>query len=115
MLLASLHTLDHLITQWANSLEWPVEPLLRLTLAAILGALVGLEREIRGRQAGFRTNLLVSLGCALIMIISIAFVYHPWPHAPNVNVNIDPARVAYGVMTGIGFLGAGVIVKNEGA
>jgi putative Mg2+ transporter-C (MgtC) family protein len=114
MLLASLHTLDHLITQWANSLEWPVEPLVRLTLAAILGGLVGLEREVRGRQAGFRTNLLVCLGCSIIMIVSISFAYHPWPHDPHFNVNIDPARIAYGVMAGIGFLGAGVIVKHEG-
>jgi putative Mg2+ transporter-C (MgtC) family protein len=113
-MLASLHTLDHNLTQWANSLEWPLEPLLRLTLAAILGGLVGLEREIRGRQAGFRTNLLVSLGCALIMIVSISFAYHPWPHDPQFNVNIDPARIAYGVMAGIGFLGAGAIIKQGG-
>ena len=113
-MLASLHSLDQYITQWANSLEWPVEPLLRLTLAAILGGLVGLEREVRGRQAGFRTNLLVCLGCAIIMIVSISFAYHPWPHDPQFNINIDPARIAYGVMAGIGFLGAGVIVKHDG-
>lgn len=112
--LASLHTLDHSLTNWANTLEWPLEPLLRLTLAAILGGLVGLEREIRGRQAGFRTNLLVSLGCSLIMIVSISFAYHPWPHDPQFNVNIDPARIAYGVMAGIGFLGAGAIIKQGG-
>jgi putative Mg2+ transporter-C (MgtC) family protein len=113
-MLASLHSLDHHITQWANSLEWPLEPLLRLTLAALLGGLVGLEREIRGRQAGFRTNLLVSLGCAIIMIVSISFAYQPWPHTPEFNVNVDPARIAYGVMAGIGFLGAGAIIKQGG-
>ncbi len=114
MPLASLHALDTQLTAWANSLQWPLEPLIRLVLAAFLGGLVGLEREIRGRQAGFRTNLLVSLGCALIMIVSISFAYHPWPHSPQFNVNVDPARIAYGVMAGIGFLGAGVIVKQGG-
>jgi putative Mg2+ transporter-C (MgtC) family protein len=114
MLAFSLHVLDQQIANWAHSLEWPVEPLIRLTLAAFLGGLVGLEREIRGRQAGFRTNLLVGLGCALIMIVSISFAYHPWPHDRQFNINVDPARIAYGVMAGIGFLGAGVIVKQDG-
>jgi putative Mg2+ transporter-C (MgtC) family protein len=113
-MLASLHTLDTQLTAWANGLQWPVEPLLRLVLAALLGGLVGLEREIRGRQAGFRTNLLVSLGCALIMIVSISFAYQPWPRSPGFNVNVDPARIAYGVMAGIGFLGAGAIIKQGG-
>jgi putative Mg2+ transporter-C (MgtC) family protein len=49
------------------------------------------------------------------MIVSIAFAYDPWPHAPGININVDPARVAYGVMAGVGFLGAGIIVKHGGA
>jgi putative Mg2+ transporter-C (MgtC) family protein len=115
MLAFSVHDFDLLVNDWANGLDWPVEPLIRLALAALLGGLVGLEREVRGRQAGFRTNLLVALGCALIMIVSISFASHPWPpHAPNFSVSVDPARIAYGVMAGIGFLGAGVIVKYEG-
>jgi putative Mg2+ transporter-C (MgtC) family protein len=114
MLALSLHAFDTAINDWAKTLDWPLEPLLRLTLAALLGGLVGLEREVRGRQAGFRTNLLVALGCALIMVVSISFASHPWPHPPQVNVTVDPARIAYGVMAGIGFLGAGVIIKYEG-
>lgn len=114
MLAFSVHGLDLMINDWAKGLEWPVEPLVRLALAALLGGLVGLEREIRGRQAGFRTNLLVSLGCALIMVVSISFASHPWPHSKDYAVTVDPARIAYGVMAGIGFLGAGVIVKHEG-
>jgi putative Mg2+ transporter-C (MgtC) family protein len=96
-----------------NDLPWLIA-LGRLALAAFLGALVGLEREVRGRQAGFRTNLLVSLGCALVMIVSISFAFESWPHSSGFSVNVDPARVAYGVMAGIGFLGAGVIIKHEG-
>jgi putative Mg2+ transporter-C (MgtC) family protein len=111
----SLHELDAGITAWAGNLLWPLEELLRLTLAAVLGGLVGLEREIRGRQAGFRTNILVALGCALAMIVSISFADHPWKHHEGFNVNVDPARLAYNVMAGIGFLGAGIIVKNGGS
>jgi putative Mg2+ transporter-C (MgtC) family protein len=108
----TFHDLDNLLKEWSNDLPWKVA-LVRLGLAAVLGGLVGLEREVRGRQAGFRTNLLVSMGCALSMLVSISFAFHPWPHDPGVNINIDPARVAYGVMGGIGFLGAGVIIKHS--
>lgn len=115
MLALSFHSFDTQFTLWANGLQWPLEPLLRLFLAAILGGLVGLEREVRGRQAGFRTNMLVALGCALTMIVSISFAYYPWPRSMGFTINVDPARTAYGVMAGIGFLGAGVIIKHGGA
>jgi putative Mg2+ transporter-C (MgtC) family protein len=108
----SLHNLDAGLTAWAGNLLWPLEQLLRLTLAGVLGGLVGLEREIRGRQAGFRTNILVAMGCALAMTVSISFADHPWKHHEGFNVQVDPARLAYNVMAGIGFLGAGIIVKN---
>jgi putative Mg2+ transporter-C (MgtC) family protein len=94
--------------------DWRV-PLIRLALAALLGGLVGLERELRGRHAGFRTNLLVCLGCALAMLVSVSFAFQDWPVAKGFNLNVDPARVAYGVMTGVGFLGAGVIIKHDGS
>src|SRR5438105_3304732 len=94
MLAFSFHDLDTQVTHWANALQWPIEPLLRLFLAAILGGLVGLEREIRGRQAGFRTNLLVALGCALTMIVSVSFAYYPWPRSVGFTINVDPARLA---------------------
>ena len=77
----------------------------RLILAAVLGALLGTEREINNRPAGLRTHALVSLGSALIMLVSIdgfsklqlASIYH----------SSDPARLAAQVISGIGFLGAG--------
>jgi putative Mg2+ transporter-C (MgtC) family protein len=105
---------DAHMTQWAASLGWPWEGFARLILAGIAGGLVGLEREFRGRQAGFRTNLLVCVGSALAMLVSIEFARKIWPHEPNVNINIDPARIAYSVMTGVGFLGAGTILHNKG-
>lgn len=76
---------------------------LRLLLAAFLGAVVGLEREIHAHPAGMRTHLLVSLGSAGFTILSIAAF--PAPGA-------DPARIAAQIVTGIGFLGAGAILKE---
>jgi putative Mg2+ transporter-C (MgtC) family protein len=111
-----METLAEHIQQWAANLGPANEALIRLILAAVAGALVGLEREIHGRQAGFRTNTLVSLGSCLVMIVSNRFAIYPWPtHASGsgVNTNIDPARVAYSVMTGIGFLGAGTIIQHR--
>src|SRR4051812_20648734 len=106
--------MDVRIDQWAAAVGWPTEAVLRLLLAAVIGGLVGIEREIHGREAGFRTNMLVALGSALTMLVSIEFARHHWqPQTSNqgVNINLDPARIAYGVMTGIGFHGAGAIVK----
>ena len=115
MHLAVIDTLDSSIRAWGAQQTWPAEHVLRLLLAAVAGGFVGIEREIRGRQAGFRTNILVAVGSALVMIVSISVAFRAWPHDPNVNLNIDPARIAYGIMTGIGFLGAGTIVKHASA
>ena len=89
---------------------WPWEAILRLLLAAALGSLIGAEREHRGRSAGFRTQLLVALGAALAMLVSLHFgdVYG---QADGATIRVDPARVAYGVMAGVGFLGAGAILR----
>jgi putative Mg2+ transporter-C (MgtC) family protein len=76
---------------------------LRLLVAAILGALVGLEREIHDHPAGMRTHLLVSLGSGGFTVLSIAAF--PAPGA-------DPARIAAQIVSGIGFLGAGAILKE---
>jgi len=117
MLAPTIEAWNHAINTWFMSLGAPVEGLARLLLAAAFGAAVGLEREVRGRQAGFRTYLLVCLGSALTMLVSVQFALHPWiaqSRNEGININIDPARLAYGVMTGIGFLGAGVIVQNKG-
>jgi len=88
---------------------WVLTGIERLFVAALLGALIGIEREHRGRSAGLRTQLLVALGAALAMFVSLTFgkVYG----AAGGAFRIDPARVAYGVMGGIGFLGAGAIVR----
>lgn len=85
------------------------EMVLRLSLAVVLGGAIGLERERRNRAAGFRTNILVCLGSSLIMLLSI---YGFSEFANEYNVRLDPARLAAQVISGIGFLGAGVILYN---
>jgi len=114
MTLAAIDMFDQSIRDWGTHFSWPAEYFLRLLVAAFAGGLVGIEREVRGRQAGFRTNLLVCLGSALVMIVSASLAHRPWPHDSSTNVNVDPARIAYGVMTGIGFLCAGTILQQNG-
>ncbi|WP_127582466.1 MgtC/SapB family protein [Paenibacillus koleovorans] len=81
----------------------------RLLLAVLLGGLVGLEREQNNHAAGLRTHILVCLGAALIMLLSM---YGFNEFVDEYNVRMDPARLAANVITGIGFLGAGTIVFN---
>jgi putative Mg2+ transporter-C (MgtC) family protein len=80
-----------------------LEMALRLLLATFLGAVIGFQRERSGKEAGLRTNMLISLGSALLTVLSI----YGFPGS-------DPARVAAGVATGIGFIGAGVILHRTG-
>lgn len=83
------------------------EFVLRLFVAGILGAIIGLEREYRAKEAGFRTHFLVSLGSALIMIVS-QYGFQNVLGMPSMS--LDPSRVAAQVVTGIGFIGAGTII-----
>jgi putative Mg2+ transporter-C (MgtC) family protein len=103
--------LDVYVHQLIDALGWPLVGIVRLLLAAACGGLIGFEREVRGRQAGFRTNVLVCVGCATVMVVSLRMAYVAWPAHEHVEVRVDPARIAYGVMAGIGFLGAGAIVR----
>ncbi len=86
------------------------ETILRLLLGAIIGGIVGFEREVHGRAAGFRTQLIVCVAAVLIMIISEN--YYLYLERLDPSFRIDPARIAAGALIGIGFLGAGVIVKS---
>jgi putative Mg2+ transporter-C (MgtC) family protein len=79
--------------------------LLRLFVAAALGGAIGLERELRERQAGLRTHLVVSVGAALFTLVS-AYGFTDW------GVRVDPTRIAAQIVTGIGFLGAGAIIRQ---
>ncbi|TCP66243.1 MgtC/SapB family protein [Baia soyae] len=88
--------------------EW--EMVLRLMVAAVLGGLVGWEREVNNHPAGFRTHILVSVGSALIMLISI-YAFVPFMEADR-RFLFDPARLSAQVVSGIGFLGAGTILRQ---
>lgn len=85
--------------------EW--ELLLRLTLSCVLGGVIGYERQSRRKSAGLRTNVLVCLGSCLIMVLSQEI----YQHVEGLT-NADPARLAAQVVSGIGFLGAGTIMKE---
>lgn len=87
------------------------EMVFRLFLGAALGGVIGYERERHGRAAGFRTNMVVCAASVLIMLISVNF-YH-FTELLNIDyIRIDPGRIAAGAITGVGFLGAGVIVRS---
>lgn len=79
----------------------------RLILAIILGGLIGFEREVKKRSAGLRTHILVCLGSCLVMLTSL-YVFDIYKGV----VPLDPARIAAGIVTGIGFLGAGTIIRS---
>jgi putative Mg2+ transporter-C (MgtC) family protein len=87
------------------------DAVLRLSIAAGLGGAVGFERELREREAGIRTHLLVSLGSALFTIVS-AYGFQEFLTAGGAIVRTDPTRIAAQIVTGIGFLGAGAIIRD---
>ena len=78
-----------------------LQTLFQLLLSVALGALIGFERELKRRPAGLRTHMLVSLGATIFTVVSLAF-------------DIEPARVAAGIVAGIGFIGAGSIIAQRG-
>ncbi|MGA9032821.1 MAG: MgtC/SapB family protein [Sulfuricaulis sp.] len=85
--------------------------LLHLGLAVLAGGLIGLERTYHGRPAGFRTHTLVCTASSLLMLVTV-YQWQLLPNAPLETMRVDPTRMAQGIMTGIGFLGAGVIMKE---
>ena len=93
------------------ALTWE-EALLRLALAAVFGGAIGLERELRDREAGLRTHMLVSVGAALFTIISAYGFRDFLIHNGGGIVRADPSRIAAQIVTGIGFLGAGAIIRQ---
>ena len=97
------------LPEWMRAMQsfgW--DSMLQVLLAAVLGGLIGLEREWRGRDAGLRTNMLISMGSCLFTIISI----HGFPLQGSASQ--DTARVAAQVVAGVGFLGAGAFIHTRG-
>lgn len=96
------------MTGMENTMIWDF--VWRLVLAAIFGTIIGLDREYREKEAGFRTHFLVSLGSALMMIVSQYGFSEILTHD---GVSLDPSRIAAQVVSGIGFIGAGTIIFNH--
>ena len=88
---------------------WEISAVVRLAVSVVLGGLIGFEREAEGKPAGMRTHMLVCLGATLFMLISIESPDF-FPGAKTV----DPGRIAAQVVTGVGFLGAGTILRAGG-
>ena len=90
----------------------PWNLVVRILVAAVLGGILGLERDIHGRGAGLRTHLLVSAGAALFMILSTRVATFGVVAGLDFTKVTDPGRIAAQIVTGIGFLGAGVIIRE---
>jgi putative Mg2+ transporter-C (MgtC) family protein len=90
----------------SDDLALQVNIALRLLIAAAFGAIVGIEREVHGHSAGFRTHTLVAVGSAMFTVLSI------YGFPSSAEQPVDPTRIAAQVVTGIGFLGAGAILKS---
>ena len=103
-----MHSLSTLAA--VPELSWP-HVLLRLSMAAALGGAIGMERELRERQAGLRTHLVVCLGSALFTLVS-AYGFHEFLVSGGSLVRTDPTRIAAQIVSGIGFLGAGAIIRQ---
>jgi putative Mg2+ transporter-C (MgtC) family protein len=88
-----------------------LEVVARVVLAAVLGGAIGLERELREREAGLRTHLLVSVGAALFTLVS-AYAWTDWHFSNREGIVFDPTRIAAQIVSGIGFLGAGAIIRQ---
>ena len=84
---------------------------LRLIASLVIGGLIGLERSYHGRPAGFRTHSLVCLSTSLLMLVTV-YETRWFPSVAQGRISLDPTRMAQGIMTGIGFLGAGTIMKE---
>ena len=89
------------------------ELLVRLIVGTALGGIVGYERGVHGRPAGFRTHLIVALASTTFMVVSTHFVYFQH-YTKDDLVAVDPSRIAASVVTGIGFLGGGAILRTKG-
>jgi len=90
----------------STDISFQFDILIRLLAAALCGAGLGLEREVHGHQAGMRTHMLVALGSAVFTVLSI----YGFPKTPDTAL-VDPSRISAQIVTGIGFLGAGAIIK----
>lgn len=89
-----------------------IEVLIKLGITALLGLIIGLEREIKKKPLGLKTSLVISIVSCLLTIVSIESAYRATGSTSGVNIQMDPLRLAAQIVSGIGFLGAGVILRR---
>ncbi|MBP8645725.1 MAG: MgtC/SapB family protein [Syntrophobacteraceae bacterium] len=99
-----------MISDWHDTWLWVI----KLSVAAVLGGAVGFERESHGQSAGLRTNVLVSVGSCLLMMLSLHMAALFSDVDATSSVRLDPGRIASYAVAGMGFLGAGAIIKGKG-
>jgi putative Mg2+ transporter-C (MgtC) family protein len=88
-----------------------IDILIKLGVSAILGLIIGLERELKMKPVGLKTSLVISVVSCLLTIVSIESAYM-FPNSDDVKITMDPLRLAAQIVSGIGFLGAGVILRR---
>lgn len=95
-------------------MEWMIDEniLLKLLLSSLLGAIIGLERELKRKPVGLKTSIVISVISCLLTIVSVESVYL-YERSSEVNITMDPLRLAAQIVSGIGFLGAGVILHRS--
>jgi putative Mg2+ transporter-C (MgtC) family protein len=92
------------------AIDWNI--LMKLGISAILGLIIGLERELKRKPVGLKTSLVICIVSCMLTIVSIQSAYL-FPNDSDVNITMDPLRLAAQIVSGIGFLGAGVILRRE--
>ncbi|RFU70774.1 MgtC/SapB family protein [Peribacillus saganii] len=96
---------------WFLDFHWDLQIIIKLCISAVLGLIIGLERELKRKPVGLKTSLVISIVSCLLTIVSIESAYM-FPGSDKVNITMDPLRLAAQIVSGIGFLGAGVILRR---
>ncbi|MEK4700861.1 MgtC/SapB family protein [Solibacillus sp. FSL R7-0668] len=97
--------------EWLTADQFTLEILLKLLIAATLSLIIGIERELKKKPVGLKTSMVIATFSCLLTIISIETAYST-PARPDINITMDPLRLAAQIVSGIGFLGAGVILRK---
>lgn len=101
-----------MVMDWTFDPQLEVQILIKLGISAVLGLIIGLEREMKRKPVGLKTTLVISIVSCLLTVVSIESAYM-FPGSDDVNVTMDPLRLAAQIVSGIGFLGAGVILRRD--
>ena len=116
-----LHQIDIILdtlSEVVNIMEWTFDPqselqiLIKLGISALLGLIIGLEREMKRKPVGLKTSLVISIVSCLLTIVSMESAYK-FPGSDDVNITMDPLRLAAQIVSGVGFIGAGVILRRD--